>query len=105
MSQTVPIILRLSEDALAQLAKLEADPSQSKRLKKVRRALGLLQVNRTHPSLNIHKLRSMTQRMPNGSKADLWEAYVENNTPGAWRIIYHLGYPGVLEVVAIVKHL
>ena len=99
------IIIRLTKDAEFQLAALEADPAQQKRFRKVRKALGCLQVDRQYPSLCVHKLKSISHRMADGEKVDVWEAYVENNTPGAWRIIYHLGHSGVLEVIAIVPHL
>lgn len=99
------ITLRLTEHAQEQLDALEKDPSQQKRFRKVRRALGFLQTNLKHPSLNPHKIESLTHRLNDGRKADVWEAYAENQTSGAYRIFYHLGHPGVVEVIAIREHL
>jgi hypothetical protein len=59
-------------------------------------------VNPRHPGLNTHKFSGLTG--PNGE--DIFEAYAENNTPGALRIFfcYPQGAPGTITVVAIVRH-
>jgi hypothetical protein len=58
------------------------------KLKKVRKALRLLeQTGPRHPGLHSHEYHSIPG--PNG--ATLWESYVENRTPGAWRIWWIYG--------------
>jgi hypothetical protein len=71
-----------AKDVLVQLAK--ADP---KKYKKVLKTLGLMQVNLRHPGLNTHKFNSL--KGPNGE--EVFEAYVENRTPGAYRVFWCYG--------------
>jgi len=84
-----------------QLNELENNPSQLKRLKAVRKGLGLLENNPRHPGLNTHKYSDI--KGPNG--IDVFEAYAENRTPGAYRIFWHYG-PGrdVITIIAITPH-
>lgn len=93
--------LRFTEEADSNLTDLENDKSLSKRLKAVRKALGYLEVNPRHPSLNTHEFESLTGL--NGEK--VFEAYAENNTPAAYRIFWHYG-PGkdVITILAITPH-
>jgi len=53
----------------------------------VRRALGLLQINPCHPGLHSHQ----DENFPGAQKANVWDSYVENRTPGAWRIWWMYG--------------
>jgi hypothetical protein len=80
---------------------LRDEPSLAKRFKAVRKALGLLERNPRHPGLNTHKFSS--KQGPNGE--DVFEAYAENNTPGAYRIFWVYG-PGkdVITMIAITPH-
>jgi hypothetical protein len=81
---------------------LQTNSSQAKRFKAVRKALRLLSDNPRHPSLNTHQWHGA--RCPHGDK--LWEAYAENNTPGAYRIFfcYPPNEPGTICVIAITPH-
>lgn len=86
----------------AREALLELDtPAAEVRLKKVRNALGRLEMDPQYPSLQSHKYTSI--HGPNGE--EVWESYVENRTPSAWRIFWHYG-PGaqVITVVSITPH-
>ncbi len=54
-----------------------------------------------HTGLHSHKYHSITG--PNGE--DVWESYVENRTPGAWRIWWIYGPDAdTLTVVTIGPH-
>jgi hypothetical protein len=77
---------------------LRSNPAFQKRRKAVESALGKLQPNPRHPGLNTHKFDGMSG--PNGE--DVFEAYAENNTPGAYRIFWVYG-PGkdVITIIAI----
>ncbi len=58
------------------------------KLKKVRKALRLLeQRGPRHPGLQSHAYHSV----PGPGGAMLWESYVENKTPSAWRIWWIYG--------------
>lgn len=90
--------LRFSEEASGQLANLEGDP---KKLKKVRAALGRLQQNPRHPGLGSHKYKSMSG--PNGE--EVWDSYVENHTPSAWRIYWMYGpSKNTISIISISPH-
>jgi hypothetical protein len=93
--------LRFSDEAEAALGQLASSPQYAKKLKKVRNALGRLQVDPRHPGLRSHKYSSLHGQ--NGE--DVWDSYVENNTPSAWRIFWHYG-PGVsvITVISIAAH-
>jgi hypothetical protein len=87
--------------ASSDLDALEADARLEKRLKAVRKALGLLETNPRHPGLNTHKFTSI--KGPNGE--EVFEAYAENKTPAAWRIFWIYG-PGrnQITIIAITPH-
>ncbi len=93
--------LRFTELVSNQLDALESDASLAKRLKAVRKALGMLEANPRHPGLNTHKFESI--KGPNGE--EVFEAYAENKTPAAWRIFWIYG-PGrnQITIVAITPH-
>lgn len=85
-------------DAYNQLVK---DPSLSKRLKAVRKALGYLQVNPKHQSLQTHKYSAF--QGPNGE--EVFEAYAENHTPGAYRVFWFYGpSKGKITILCILPH-
>lgn len=93
--------LLFSVEAAGTLQKLESQKQHVTKLKKVRKALGHLQSDPRYPALNSHKYSSM--KGINGE--DVWDSYVENNAPAAWRIYWHYG-PGanVITVVSITPH-
>jgi len=87
-----------AEDALA---KLEQDPSLAKRIKAVRKTLGLLQSNIRHPSLQTHEYSKLSG--PQGEK--VFEAYAENRTPAAFRVFWCYGpKAGQITILAITAH-
>jgi hypothetical protein len=71
------------------------------KLKKIRKALRLLsQVGPSHPGLKTHKMQVLSG--PGGKP--LWNCYVENNTPSAWRILWVYGDEDEIQVVSIGPH-
>ncbi|HEX2189196.1 MAG TPA: hypothetical protein VHG51_09885 [Longimicrobiaceae bacterium] len=71
------------------------------KLKKVRKTLGLLEANPRHPGLSTHEFHSLSG--PAGEK--VFEAYVENRTPGAWRVFWYYGPdPGMIRILNITPH-
>ena len=93
--------LEFTHRASSDLDALEADASLEKRLKAVRKALGLLETNPRHPGLSTHKFVSI--KGPNGE--EVFEAYAESKTPAAWRIFWMYG-PGrnKITILAITPH-
>lgn len=79
--------LLFTPQADTDLDALEADAGLAKRLKAVRKVLGLLETNPRHPGLKTHKFSSLKE--PGGE--EVFEAYAENRTPAAWRIFWYYG--------------
>ncbi len=85
-----------AEETLANLQ--QTDP---KKYKKVLKTLGLMQTNLRHPGLKTHKYDSLS----GPDEEEVFEAYVENKTPAAFRVFWYYG-PGknVITIVAITPH-
>lgn len=93
--------LYFTDHAAAKLDELENNPAFQKRLKSVRKALGYLETNPRHPGLNTHKYTSLTG--PRGE--EVFEAYAENKTPGAYRIFWFYGPDkSAITIVDITPH-
>jgi hypothetical protein len=93
--------LIFTEKADLQLDALENAKDKKAVLKVVRKSLGLMERNLRHPSFCTHPYSDLEGK--NGEK--VFESYVQNNTPGAYRIFWHYGpYKGQITVVAIVPH-
>jgi hypothetical protein len=100
--------LRFSLEAARALKELEASAAKSGELKQVRKTLGLLETNLRHPSLQTHRFHSL--HGPKGE--EVFEAYAQNRTSGAFRIFFYYGpdrvegkkrFP-VLTIIAITSH-
>lgn len=85
--------LRLTPAAQESLRQLEDNPHSLSLLKQVRKTLALLEANLRHPSLNTHKFRSL--QGPQGE--EVFEAYVQNQTPGAYRVFSTMGRIGSMK--------
>ncbi len=94
-------IIQLTLRARSEYALLETNPALIKRLKAVSKAIAMLESNPRHPGLRTHKFNDRTG--PQGQ--DVFEAYAENNTPGAYRIFWHYGPDkDVITILAITQH-
>ena len=88
-----------SEEANEILDRLEAE--NTPKSAKVLKALGYMQTNIRHQGLHTHEYDGRTGK--NGEK--VFEAYVENHTPGAYRIYWYYGPErGVITILAITPH-
>lgn len=97
----MPFELLFSKQAENDLDSLIRNKSLLKRIKAVNKALGLLEKNPRHPSLNTHKYTSLIG--PNGE--EIFEAYAENNTPAAFRIFWYYGdKKNQITIVAVTPH-
>lgn len=85
-----------TDEADTDLKELEKDKGLEKRFRAVRKALGYLQTNPRHPSLNTHEYTSLSKQL--GIK--VYEAYAENDTPAAYRIFWCYG-PAKKEITII----
>lgn len=64
------------------------------------KTLWLLAENPRHPGLNSHHYQSV--QGPAG--IPLWESYVENRTPGAWRIFWIYQPEDSITVISVGPH-
>ena len=100
--------IKFTPTADGQLTALENTPAQAALVDQVRKALGYLEIDPHHPGLHTHEFISLAGT--NGEK--VFEAYAQNNTPGAYRIFWHYGPDEirgkkripVITVVAITRH-
>ncbi len=79
--------IKFTPTADRQYSELENASPKAGIFEQVRKAIGYLEINPHHPSLNTHEFTSLTGA--NGEK--VFEAYAQNNTPGAYRIFWHYG--------------
>jgi hypothetical protein len=95
------VVFRLKLTSEAKEVLLQLTTTDPKKYKKVLKTLGLMQVNLRHPGLNTHKFNSLTG--PKGE--DVFEAYVENRTPGAYRVFWCYGpEQEEITILAITPH-
>lgn len=82
-------------------ASLKLDASKKKQYKAVKKAIKLLAKNPRYPSLQTHEFMSL--RGPKGEK--VFEAYAEQNTPLAYRILWYYGpSKGIITIFVITPH-
>lgn len=93
--------LIFTPQADADLREIETNPAKRKILKSVRKTLGLLETNLRHPSLQTHEFTSL--KGPSGEK--VFEAYVQQKTPGAYRVFWYYGPErNQITIVSITPH-
>jgi hypothetical protein len=101
--------LRFTHTADEQLSQIEDNPALKGVLKQVRKTLEYLETNLRAKSLQTHEFEALTKRY--GKK--VFEAYVQQNTPGAYRTFWHYGPDeigkngeriAVTTIVAITPH-
>ena len=93
--------LKYTITADLQLDALENSPDKMTEFKAVRKALGLMEKNLRHKSLCTHKYDSL--KGPKGE--EVFEAYAENDAPGAYRIFWYYGPSrGLITILALVPH-
>ena len=95
--------LKFTKAADIQLKNIEKNPSKSALSRQIKKSLGYLQINPKHPSLKTHIFTSAIH--PWDLKEKVFEAYVQNNTPSAYRIFWCYG-PGKkqITIIAITPH-
>lgn len=76
-------------------------PQYRVKLKKAQKGLRLLRdVGPRHPGLDSHRYESMVG--PRGE--EVWESYLENQTPSAWRVFWIYSGPDTLTIVSMGPH-
>lgn len=71
--------------------------------KQVAEALKKLGKDPKYPGLNCHPYSKLTN--PHDQDGKVWEAYAQNDTPGAYRIFWCYGpSKGLITIIAITPH-
>ncbi len=105
----MPHNLRFTHVANEQLDSLENDHALEGLVKQVRKTLGYLETSLRSKSLQTHEFESLSRRY--GIK--IFEAYVQQNTPSAYRIFWHYGpdetdpngkHIPIITILAITPH-
>ena len=74
--------IRFTEEADDQFLNLRQSKDKKAQLKAIGKALAYMNANLRHPSLKTHKFDDMESSFG----GDVFESYVQNKTPGAYRI-------------------
>lgn len=92
--------LVFSDVAAQKLKELELDGSKKGLVKQIKKTLGYMETNLTHPSLKTHKFKDKGCVL-----GEVFESYVQNNTPGAYRVFWAYGPGrGQIYILAITPH-
>ena len=95
-----PFTLVFTDEADSVLRDLR-QPALRAKLKKTQKGLRLLRdIGPRHPGLHSHRYESMTG--PNGE--EVWESYLENQTPSAWRVFWIYSEPDTLIILTLGPH-
>src|SRR5699024_2894521 len=80
---------------------LKETPWQQSRFKKARKAIELMRnVGPSHPGFKTHQMSNL--RGPNGHS--IWNSYVENATPKAWRMYWIYDGDGGIFILSMGPH-
>ncbi len=86
-----------------ELERLEGSSRHSGVMRQVKKTLGFLQTNPRHPSLQTHVFHSLEN--PYDPQEKVFEAYVQQHTPAAYRIFWCYGpRTRQITIIAITPH-
>ncbi len=95
--------LVFTTSAQRQLERLESTSHHAGLVKQIKKSLGYLQQNPKHPSLHTHPYASIEH--PYHHQAKVFEAYAQNRTSSAYRIVWCYGpEKRHIPIVAITPH-
>jgi hypothetical protein len=95
--------LVFTASAREELERLEASPRHAGLVRQIKKTLGFLQTNPRHPSLQTHVFHSLAH--PYQPREKVFEAYVQQRTPAAYRLFWCYGpQKGQITVIAITPH-
>ena len=96
----MPFKLIFSPRAVQRLYELENNPSKQGLLKQLKKALEFLKENPRHPSLSTHNYKEFSDYY----EKEIFEAYVQQHTPGAYRIFFYYSRKNEITIIAITQH-
>lgn len=93
--------IEIADLAFEDLEKIKKSHKAEILRKKIKNKIELLGQNPKHNSLNSHEYTSLSKRY--GVK--IFGIYIENKTPGAYRLFWHYHGNNIIRIVAITPHL
>ena len=98
--------MKSTTDAARSAREVRGESKSSKAeglFRQVAKTVARLAEDPKHPGLNCHEFTSLDH--PFDPKGKVWEAYVQNNTPGVYRLFWCYGPDkGQITVIAITPH-
>ena len=92
-----------TDQARDQLKNLKNDPAKKAIHKAVSKVIKFMKADLRNPSLKTHKYDGYEN--PFDATKPVFEAYAQNNTPGAYRIFWVYGpNQGEITIIAITPH-
>lgn len=99
-----PYTIKYSATVAERLGDMDGKPQHEQKLKKIAKAIKLLrEQGPSYPGLQTHKMQAI--KSPDGR--DVWNSYIENHTPSAWRVLWVYGdrdNPDEIEIISIGPH-
>lgn len=93
--------VRFSSPVEAWLRTAQSAPDLQEKFKKVKKAIRMMRdVGPTYPSFCTHQMQYL--KGPNG--VTIWNSYIENKTPQAWRMYWVRCDDGAIQIVSIGPH-
>ena len=86
--------------ALKQYEEIKKREPRQGLLKQIKKTIKFLRENPRHPSLHTHK----NQKLSNLHKLDIFQVYVQNYTPGAYRIFFTYSAKDEITITSIESH-
>lgn len=107
-AQTQYDVLKEAAEAAAVTRQVKGKSKSSKQeglFKQVQKSVALLASNPKHPGLRTHEYSGPGLEHPYDPKERIFEAYVQNDTPGAYRVFWCYGLgKGEITIIAITRH-
>ena len=95
--------LVFTHSAQQELDRLEDSPRYTGLVKQIKKTLGFLQTSPRHPSLQTLVFHSLQH--PSQPREKVFEAYVQQHTPAAYRLFWCYGpRKGQITIIAITPH-
>ena len=95
--------LVFTRSARDELERLEGSSRHAGLVKQFNKTLGFLQTNPRHPSLQTHVFHSLDH--PYHPHEKVFEAYVQQHTPAAYRLFWCYGpQRGQITIIAVTPH-
>ena len=92
--------LVFAERANEQYFEILDNPAKKNLAKQVEKTLEFLKINPRHPSLHTHK----NQQLSHFHKRPIFQVYVQNYTPGAYRIFFIYSAKNEITITSIEAH-